>query len=353
VERLVAPVLFLALVLTLGYAFILVLSPFLGALAWASVLAIAVQPIFVRLVRRITRGKAALLTTLGVALAFIVPAGLLLTKLAGECVTLATRLAQMDPATRAQAVQAATDFWAGLQQRVPPLRNVDLMETVNAGAVKLSRQIASAAGIFAQSVAGFVVLAVLVLLALYFLLRDGPALVAWLRRLSPLRAELTDRLFEEIRALTEGSVTAMLLIAAVQGTLGGIAAAIAGLPSAVIWGAAFAVCSFIPVVGPALVWIPGVLFLVVTGHHGRAAAMLLMSVLVVAQVDNLIRPIFVSGRSRLSFEVSMLSVLGGMAAFGMLGLVLGPVVVVMLTAILDVYLQTKPAAATAPQAELP
>jgi predicted PurR-regulated permease PerM len=162
-----------------------------------------------------------------------------------------------------------------------------------------------------------------------------------LRRLCPLTGEATDRLFEDIRILTEGSVTATLLIAVVQGSLGGAATAIVGLPSPVLWGAAFGFCSFVPVVGPALVWIPAVTWLFVIGENGKAVAMLFMSVLIIAQADNVIRPVLISGRSRLSLELSMLSVLGGVAAFGMLGLVLGPVVMAGLTAIVDLYLDSK------------
>jgi predicted PurR-regulated permease PerM len=218
---------------------------------------------------------------------------------------------------------------------------LDPTATINKKMINLGKSVADAAGGLLQNVASFLALAVVVLLALYFLLRDGPALVKWLRRLSPLNADLTARLFEEICELTEGSVAATLLIAAAQGTLGGIAAAIVGLPSPLIWGATFFFCSFVPAIGAALVWIPAVVWLFATGQNGSAVAMLLMSVLVIAQADNLIRPVFVSGTSRLSFQVSMLSVLGGVAAFGMLGLVLGPVVVAALTAILDVYLDSK------------
>jgi predicted PurR-regulated permease PerM len=330
------------LVLTLGYAFFLVLRPFLAGLAWASVLAIAVQPLFRRLRKRVAAGRAALLTTAAVAVAFIAPTSLLMIQLASECVNLADRLASVDPGRRLQIMHSAQELWRRMQEQVPVLRGVDLIGSLNTGVLQLTRGLASAVGEVAQNFLAFLGLAAIVLLALFFFLRDGPALVAWLRRLSPLDADITERLFEEIRALTESSVAATLLIAIVQGTLGGLATAILGLPAPLIWGVAFGFCSLIPVFGVTLVWIPAVLFLVATGHHGKALVMLLASVLIINQVDNVIRPILVSGRSRLSFAVSALSVLGGVAAFGMLGLVLGPVVVSVLTAMLEVYVSNKP-----------
>jgi predicted PurR-regulated permease PerM len=330
------------MVLLLGYAFFLVLRPFLTGLAWASVLAIAVQPLFRRLRKRLTAGRAALALTAAVALAFILPACFLVAQLANECMMLADQLASAD---RLQVMRSAQNFWAGLQQRMPALHSVDPIEALNTGVLNLGKRLPALAGALAQDVLTFIALAILVLLALFFLLKDGRALVGLLRRLSPLDPPMTDRLFDEIRVLTESSVTAALLIAAVQGILGGTATALVGLPSSVIWGAAFGFCSFVPVVGPAVVWIPAVFWLAAGGEHGRAVAMLLMSVLIIGQVDNVIRPVFISGRSRLSVELSMLSVLGGVAAFGMLGLILGPVVVTVLTAIMDLYLDSKEGAA--------
>ncbi len=340
-ERLVTATLFVGLVFTVGYAFFLVIKPFLAGLAWASVLAIAVQPLFRRARKRLTPGRAAFVTTAAMAAAFIAPACFLVIRLAGEFISLADRLATADPGTRAQALQSAQEFWLGLQDRFPALRGVDPVESLNTGIVRISKELASAAGGLVGNVLAFVALVVFVLLALFFLLRDGPRLVAWLRRLSPLDGDMTDHLFEEIRVLTESSVTATLLIALVQGALGGVATAILGLPAPLIWGAAFGFCSFVPVLGTALVWVPAVLWLATTGQRVKAGIMLLVSLLIITQADNVLRPALVSGRSRLSFELSMLSVLGGVAAFGMLGLVLGPVIVAVVTALLEVYLESK------------
>ena len=341
-ERLVATILFVCLILTLGYAVFLVLRPFLASLAWAAVLAIAVHPVFRGLRKRLAAGPAALLTTLAVTVAFVVPAGFLVIRLASECVKLINALTSADPGRRLEWMRSAQEFWLNMQSRVPALRDVDPIGSLNAGLLQMTRGLASTVGGVAQNFLTFVALSAFVLLALFFLLRDGPALVARLRRLSPLDSDVTGRLFEEIRTLTQSSVTATLLIAIVQGILGGAATGMLGLSPPLIWGVAFGFCSLIPVVGTALVWIPAVLVLVATGHHGKAFVMLLLSVLIINQVDNVIRPAFVSGRSRLNFALSALSILGGVAAFGMLGLVLGPVVVSVLTALLEVYAESKP-----------
>lgn len=352
-EQLVSRVLFVGLVLFAGYAFFLVISPFVGGLAWASVLTIAVQPLFRRLRKRSTAGVAAMITTAVTAVTVIVPASFLVIRLAGECIRIADQLASTAPAKRIEIAQSLEQFWIGVQHRLPSLRSVDPIESVKNNVVDISRHLATAAGVIVQNALTFIALGVFVILAMFFFLRDGAALVDYLRKLSPLERDTTDRLFEEIRVLTESSVTATLLIAVMQGALGGIATWILGLPSPLIWSVMFGFCSFVPVFGTALAWIPASLWLLALGDKGKATVMVAVSILIITQVDNVIRPLLVSGRSRLNFELSMLSVLGGVTAFGMLGLVLGPVVVVVLTALMDVYLDSRGAESSDSTVDVP
>lgn len=338
-ERIVPAILLVGMVVAAGYGSFLVFKPFLAGLAWASVLAIGIQPVFRRLRKRLRASRAALATTAAVAAAFIGPACFLVVRLAAECINLASRLAATDNGT--QIMHSLEKHWLGLQSRFPSLRGIDPIEHLNAAILRIGKELALAGSALAQNALEFIGLLVVVLLALFFLLRDGPRLVDWLRRLSPLEADVTDRFFEEIRALIESSVAATLLIASVQGALGAIATAALGLPGPLIWGVAFGFCSLLPIIGTALVWIPAVLILVVSGQHGKAVAMLVVSVVVIGQADNVLRPVLVSGRSRLSLQMSVLSVLGGVAAFGMLGLVLGPVVVAASTALAEIYLDSQ------------
>jgi predicted PurR-regulated permease PerM len=345
-ERLVTAALFAGLLLTLAYAFFLVLKPFLAALAWASVLAIGLQFLFQKLRKRLSAGRAAFLTTAGVVVAFIVPMCLLLVTLGRECVSLSAQLAATDPGARLQVIRSAQEFWLNMQRWFPALHGIEPVESVHSGILGASKALAGSAGALAQNVAGFMALVAIVPIALFFFLRDGPALAGWLRRLLPLETDVTNRLFDEIRLLIEGSVMATLLVAIVQGVLGAAATAILGFPAPLIWGVAFGFCSFVPLFGTALVWAPAVLWLAFTGQPGKALVLLIVSLLL-AQTDNVLRPRLVMGRSRLNLGVSLLSVLGGVAAFGALGLVLGPVVVALVTAILDVYLERKESSLTA------
>jgi predicted PurR-regulated permease PerM len=346
-ERTVTPILFILLVLTVSYAFFLLVRPFLAVIAWASVLAISMQPLYSAVRRRLAPGTAALVVIGAVVASVICPACIFFLRLSRDILSAANRLASAPSGDNMHAVQAAQDFWLRVQHRFPQLQGVDPIESVKASLLAIGKNLTSTVGAVAQNIFAFVGMLILILLTLFFLLRDGPKLVALLRRLSPLESNTTDLLFAEIRVLTQTSVVAVFLIAIVQGTLGGVTTAILGLPGPLIWGAGFGVCSLVPVVGTSLVWIPAAIWLAVAGHEGKAAIMVVVSLLIITQADNVLRPALLSGRSKLSFEISMFSVIGGVAAFGMLGLILGPIVTALLTALVELYLENKERSPTA------
>ena len=128
-----------------------------------------------------------------------------------------------------------------------------------------------------------------------------------------------------------------LVVAAIQGALGGLGFAIVGLPAAVFWGVAMAFFSLVPVVGSGLIFVPASLWLGFTGHWARAIVLLAICAGISTIVDNVLRPILLGGRTELSGLVIFISVLGGVNLFGMLGLVLGPILVAMAAGVLSVY----------------
>jgi predicted PurR-regulated permease PerM len=160
---------------------------------------------------------------------------------------------------------------------------------------------------------------------------------------------MTDRMLAEARDLIFASVTTSLVIAAVQGILCGGAFAIVGLPSAIFWGVVMGFLSLLPVVGAWPVWIPAVIWLISTGHVGRAMVLVAVCGALGATIDNILRPVLLGGRASLNGLLVFISVLGGIAVFGVLGVVLGPIVVATSVGILDVY-SGKVAVGSAPDA---
>src|SRR5215210_6004192 len=147
--------------------------------------------------------------------------------------------------------------------------------------------------------------------------------------------EIIDRTGEVIGA----SVYGVLVIAVIQGVLGGLAFWVLGLPSPLLWGVVMIFLSMIPMLGAFIVWVPAAIYLGLTGHWGKALALALWGALVIGSVDNFLRPKLVGERTRLHELLIFFSVLGGLQVFGILGIVLGPVIVAITIALLDVLRQ--------------
>jgi predicted PurR-regulated permease PerM len=166
------------------------------------------------------------------------------------------------------------------------------------------------------------------LFSLFFLLRDGDTIGKQIRELLPLPERERERLVVETRDLVIASVGAGLLVAAVQGAIGGLAFWAVGIGAPVVWGVVMAMCALIPLVGAALVWVPAALWLLLSGEITRGIILAIVGVLFISMADNVLRPLLLAGRTSASGLVVFLGLLGGAAAFGFIGLVVGPIILV-------------------------
>jgi predicted PurR-regulated permease PerM len=180
------------------------------------------------------------------------------------------------------------------------------------------------------------------LFAMFFLLRDGHTLARQVRDLLPLPEAARDRLMTDTRDLVVASVGAGLMVAATQGVIGGIAFWLLGINAAVIWGVVMAVVSLIPLVGAALVWVPTAIWLLLSGEIARGIILVIVGVFAISLADNILRPLLLAGRTTASGLVVFLGLLGGAAAFGFIGLVLGPIVLVTAGSLLRVFSRPEP-----------
>jgi predicted PurR-regulated permease PerM len=187
------------------------------------------------------------------------------------------------------------------------------------------------------------------LFAMFFLLRDGHTLARQVRDLLPLPEAARDRLMTDTRDLVVASVGAGLLVAAAQGAIGGVVFWVLGIDAPVIWGVVMAVCSLIPLVGAALVWVPTALWLLMSGEIGRGVILVIVGIFGISLVDNILRPLLLAGRTTASGLVVLLGLLGGAAAFGFIGLILGPIVLVTAGSLLRVFSRREPFVISAPE----
>lgn len=328
-----AHVLFYALVLLMGYLAFVVLSPFLASLAWAAVFAMTFSPFYLRLAARVGPNGAALTTTIITAVMIVAPAVMLVSVLAREVPQMIDYVQQASLTAPARI----EGVWEVLRRRSPMALPEDPAALLRDGLQRTLAFLAPrAGGVLADAVATLGSLFVM-LFSLFFMLRDGHVLGRRIRDLLPLPERERDRLVTETRDLVIASVGAGLLVAAVQGTVGGLTFWLLGINAPVLWGVAMAICALLPLVGSAIVWAPTAIWLMLSGEIGRAVVLIVVGVLGIGTIDNVLRPLLLSGRTTASGLVIFLGLLGGVSAFGFIGLVLGPIVLVTAGSLLSVF----------------
>ena len=304
----------------LAYLLYQLFLPFLVPLAWAAVIAICFHPAHRRFEHRFGPGRAALLSTVCVAVLIVVP----ILGVASAFVSEASTIPGDVPRALAE-MPASVQRWLQTALRyVPGGEAIDAAGVLADAARRLASLLsAKAAGIIQDAVvSAFDVF--FTLFALFFLLRDGAAVMAALRRIIPLERETRERLIAEISAMVTASVTSGLAVAAAQGVLGGLAFWVVGLRAPVFWGVVMAIFCLLPF-GAWVVWAPAALWLVATGSVGRGLVLAGLGVGIVSSVDNVLRPALLSGRSKMNGLLLFISLIGGVVTFGTVGLIAGPV----------------------------
>jgi len=171
------------------------------------------------------------------------------------------------------------------------------------------------------------------LFVLFFVLRDGPALAVKFVRMLPIEERRRSRLWQHLADVTRAVFMGIGLTALVQGALVGVGFWIAGLPSPLVFGVVAALFALVPLVGTTIVWAPGAIFLALHGDYGHSIFLALWGVIVVGMVDNFLRPLLISGRAEVPTLAVFVGVMGGLSAFGFIGLFLGPIVLGLLVAL--------------------
>jgi predicted PurR-regulated permease PerM len=327
--------------LVLGVALYKILTPFLGPLAWAIFLAFLLQPLHVRLRRRLrNRPQAsALILTLLMLILFVGP----LTGLSAAFAAQVGDLLRFVQTTLAgQGQSNMLDFsnvpWVrDLLVHAESLFGIDAEQVktwVQQGANTTLQWLASFGGKVFLGAIGTALGFVLTMFMLFFFIRDGQEMFDTARELIPMSNEYKARLFSHLAAVTRAMVLGTGLTALIQGTLVGIAFVIVGLPSPLVFGVIAVLASLLPFGGTALVWVPAAIVLAAQGHWGQTIFMVIWGVVLVSLVDNVVRPMLVSGRANVGTLTVFIGVLGGLAAFGAIGLFLGPVVLALVIALI-------------------
>lgn len=324
----------LAALAGLLYLLWLVVQPFLTPLGWAAVLAIVFYPMHERLERRWGAGRSAAATTFAATLLVIGPMLLVMTAFVREAIDAAGDLQVAFAEGHFTWIERA---WRSLEQRVPAAQRVNLAALVADTARRSAVFLAAQSGSVLRNVAGFTFDLIIALFAMFFLLRDSTAIMAAVRRILPLDEPVRERLISQTRELVSVSVTSSGIIAAVQGVLGGIVFAAVGIGAPVFWGVVMGFFCLVPL-GAWVVWLPAAVLLAVGGSIGRAIIVAGLGLGIVSAIDNVLRPALLSGGTRMNGLLILIALLGGVRVFGVLGLVLGPILVATVLALLRTYM---------------
>jgi len=328
-------VLFYGVVLCLAYLVFRVFEPFLVPLGWAAVFGVIFYSLNKWFERKWGSTRSAALITLGVTVILIVPALMLAAMFVREGIVAARDIQE---AMAGGGYGWLSRAWGWLTSHIAAGGiKIDLAELVRQGASRAGEYMAGELGAVIRNIVLFLFELFVTLFALFYFLRDGDSILARFRHILPFKEVTTDRMLAEARELIFASVTTSLVIAAVQGIICGGAFAIVGLDSPVFWGIVMAFLSLLPVVGAWPVWIPGAIWLFSTGHWGHAITLIAICGALGGTIDNILRPVLLGGRASLNGLLVFISVLGGIAVFGVLGVVLGPIVVATAVGMLDVY----------------
>lgn len=320
---------FIGLVLLTTLAFLGLIRSFLLALFWAAVLATLFYPLRNRL-ERATGGRAsvaALLTLFAIVLVVLLPLALVGVAVGRESVALYERIAsgEVDLQGLIERVEellpVATGYLDDLGVEADRLRQGLSSATVAAGQFLAARAVT-----FGQSALRFVVQLFVMLYVLFFFLRDGERFVEALIRALPLGDARERRLLQRFAEVSRATLKGTLVVGLVQGTLGGLLFWVLGIGAPVFWGAVMTVLSLLPAVGAAIVWAPAALILLLTGEVVRGLVLIAGGVLLIGLADNALRPLLVGRDTAMPDFLILISTLGGLAVFGLTGVVIGPLI---------------------------
>ncbi|OEC35985.1 Predicted PurR-regulated permease PerM [Pseudomonas cuatrocienegasensis] len=322
---------FLLLLIGVTIAFGWLLLPFYGAVFWAVVLAVVFNPLQRRLARRTGgRGNLSALITLVICLLFaVLPTIAIITMLVEEGTSLYQRIesGELDIGAGVEQVKAALP--ASIQAQLSRVGLDDsegLRERISNGAMQGSQFLATKLFAIGQGTFQFVIGFFVMLYLLFFFLRDGQALARQLRMVAPLGENQKRRLQIKFTRVVRATVKGNIVVAAVQGALGGIIFWVLDIPSALLCGVLMAFLSLLPAVGAGLVWGPFALYMLLNGQVWQGVVLTAFGVLVIGLVDNILRPILVGKDTRMPDYLVLISTLGGLSLFGLNGFVIGPLI---------------------------
>jgi len=327
---------FILIILSLlsGYLVYLIISPFLNALMWGIVLAILFYPLHVCIQRKLKwRSVSSLLTLLIVMIFLIGPVSYLVISLGDELGSFLSGFSG----------QEIRSFFESISKYKPVAWILGLAgdgfsaENIEQYISSSGKAIVSFVGAGVKNVVSAFIDIVIMLFSFYFLLIDGPVFLEWIKGNLPFPEKQKEGLVKRVRDMVISTIYGGVAVAVCQGLIGGIAYLFLGVGSPVLWGSLTALMSFVPMIGTFAVWGPIAGYFFLYGEVTKGIIMVLVGVLVIAMIDNVLKPLIIGGRTKMHTLIIFFSVLGGIKQFGLIGLIMGPLVVVFFLSVIEIF----------------
>lgn len=321
-----------AFIIVLGLitlAFLTILQPFWSSIFWACVMTLLFFPLQRRLRDRLNgrESLAALLTLLAGVFLVVIPVTVIAFAFVAEGAQLYELIEnrEINPEQFIERIGSAVPVLPDLLQRLD-IDVSNIRSYLSDSAIALSRLLSQEAISFGRNTVSFTVGLVLMLYLTFFLLRDGDKMMGWLGTAVPLENERRQLLFRKFTEVVRATVKGNLVVALVQGALGGLIFWILGITAPVLWAVVMAFLSLVPAVGAALVWVPVAIYLFATGDILQGSILVAYGAIIIGLADNVLRPILVGRDTKLPDYIVLFSTLGGISLLGINGFVIGPLI---------------------------
>ncbi len=330
-SRVVEYTFFFVLLAAATYLVWLILAPFLPALALSAVIVTICYPLYERIRRftpRRSEGMASAITTLLVLVIIVIPVFFVSSVLVAEVLSFYRMMSSEDI--------VLMDYVNTVEETIQPFVpgfEVNLTEQIRQG----TQWFASNLGAIFAGTASTLFLFLISIIGIFYLFRDGRRFTKWLVKVSPLPDDEDEVILARLGLAIRSVVTGVVLVSIIQGLVAAAGFSLFGIERAVLWASIAAIAALLPGIGTSVIMIPAIAFLFITGSFANAIGLLIWAVIAVVLIDNFIGPYLMSRGNKLHPFVILLSVLGGIAMFGPIGFVIGPVIVSLFLVLLEIY----------------
>jgi predicted PurR-regulated permease PerM len=327
----------------LGYLTYEIMSPFFTAIAWSIVVSIIFYPVFAFISRHVRiRGIAAGMTVILILIVLIGPITYLTLMLIDEVQIVAAKINDANVGSLSLIVKKL--YSSALFEKIRSYSGAsDLIseEVILENVKKVGKGLLSEFSMRIPNILAAGIDFIFVLFTTFFLFKDGPGLLSKTKDYMPFNEVQKERIAGQIKDMIVSTVYGGVIVAIIQGILGGIAYAFMGIEAPVMWGMAMSVMSFVPLLGTFAIWGPTSLYLIIEHNYTQGIGLLLFGVFVISMVDNILKPLIIGSRTKMPTIVILFSVLGGIKLFGVIGLIMGPLITAVFISVFEIFRRTE------------